>query len=235
MDRFTSSPIVAAIVGPIVTLACLLTGSAAQGAPIEFANFHLLNSNQPLSFTNNGGVSATLQALSVPIVFNYTVQSGLPTTDHPAILTINPPAIVTPAIAAGSLIDQPIHPLSYSIIETGTGKNLLTMSSANAELVGLAGALSASVSGNANGVYSSTFAAFAPSASESFNLGLATVSPSLSVGPGGFLNSFNSNIIGQFSVDSTGFTPNVPEPSTIALVATGLVLIPVWKRRKRGR
>lgn len=224
-----------AVIGLLSTTACLFATPAAQGAPIEFANFHLLNSNQPVSFTNNGGISATLQALSVPVVFNYTMQSGLPTADRSAILTINPTPTTIPAIVAGSLIDQPIHPTSFSIIEVGTGKNLLTMSSTNGELVGLSTALNASVSGTAAGVYTSNFATFAPSASESFNLGLATLSTPLTVGAGGFLSSFNSNIIGQFSVDSTGFTPNVPEPSTIAIFATGLVLFPLLRRRGRRR
>src|SRR5438046_1805939 len=80
--------------GVAALLASLWVASSALATPIEFGNFHLINASQPLSFTNNGGISATLQALNVPVVFNFTVQSGLSTVDRAATLTINPPPTV---------------------------------------------------------------------------------------------------------------------------------------------
>src|SRR5205823_13642888 len=132
-----------ALRGLAALLASLWIASSAWAAPIEFGDFHLINANQPLSFTNNGGVSAALQALNVPVVFNFTTQSGLSTVDRAATLTINPPPTVLPAIVGGSLLDQPIHPTTLSIIENGTGKNLLSMLATNGELVGISGALNA--------------------------------------------------------------------------------------------
>jgi hypothetical protein len=211
----------------------MLAGSAAQATQMEFANFHLLNANQPLSFTNNGGISGTLHALSVPVIFNFTVQSGLPTVDHTASLTINPPPTVLPAIVSGTLLDQPINPTNFSIIENGTGKNLLTMLLANGDLVGLNGGVNASLSDVNTNVFSSDFATFGAPFTQSFNLGLATISVPLSVGPGGFLNSFISNVNGQFSVDSAGFTPiNVPEPASAILFGIGLLTVAAMARRK---
>jgi hypothetical protein len=215
-----------------------MIGTVAQAALFQFADFHLINANQPLSLTNNAGTSATLQALSVPVVFNFTTQSGLSTVDRNAILTVNPAsATITPATVSGSLLDQPINPLSFSIIESGTGKNLLTMTPTSGDLVGLSNSVTGSLGGTKTNVYTSDYATFSSSANESFNLGLGTISPLLSVGPGGFLNSFVANVNGQFSADTAGFTPKIPEPASAALAGVGVLSIAVvtaLKRRRRG-
>src|SRR5262245_44942524 len=90
MHRFTRMSRSAAlrVLDPVV--APLMIGTVAQAALFQFADFHLINASQPLSLTNNAGTSATLQALNVPVVFNFTSQSTLPTLDRNAILTINP-------------------------------------------------------------------------------------------------------------------------------------------------
>jgi PEP-CTERM motif len=223
-----------ALRGAIALLACLCAASSALATPIELGNFHLLNATQPLSFTNNGGTSATLQALSVPVVFNFTAQSGLSTVDRTATLTINPPPSFLPAIVAGSLLDQPVHPTNFSIIENATGKILLSMLATNGELVGISGAQNASVSGASTSVFSSDYATFSAPFTQSFNLGLATLSAPLSIGPGGFLNSFTSNLNGQFTVDSAGFIP-VPEPTSAALFGIGVMAIAARGLRKKQR
>ncbi len=219
----------------VAFLTLMLVGTVARAAPIEFGDFHLVNATQPLTFTNNGGVSATLQATSVPVVFNFTVQSGLPTVDHAATLTISPLPTTLPAIVAGTLLDQPIHPLDLSITENGTGKNLLTMISTGGDLVGFSAGVTGSVSGMNTSVYSSDFGSFNSPASQSFNLGLATLSVPLSVGPGGFLNNFAANVNGQFSVDSGGFTPKLPEPATAALFGMGGLAVAALAASKRRR
>ena len=170
----------------------------------------------------------------MPVVFNFTTQSGLSTVDRPATLTINPPPSFLPAIIGGSLLDQPIHPTTFSIIENSTGKNLLSMTATNGELVGISGAQNASLSGASTSVFSSDYATFSAPFSQSFNLGLATLSVPLTVGPGGFLNSFTSNLNGQFTVDSAGFVP-VPEPSCAALFGIGIIAIAARGLRKKQR
>jgi hypothetical protein len=221
----------------VAFLASMLVGTAARTAPIEFGNFHLLNATRLLSFTNNGGTSGTLQALSVPVIFDFTVQSGLPTIDHAATLTINPVGTLPttlPAIVAATLLDQPIRPLDLSITENGTGKNLLTMISTGGDLVGFNGGVTASVSGMNSSVYTSDFATFNSPISQSYNLGLATLSVPLSVGPGGFLNSFTANVDGQFSFDG-GLTPKLPEPATVALFGMGALAVAALAASKRRR
>jgi hypothetical protein len=230
--------ICSAVVRASAVLVASLIGSVAQATPIQFADFHLINANQPLSFANNGGTSGTLGALSVPVVFNFTTQSGLPTTDRNATLTINPVGTIhtpTPATVSGSLFDQPINPLTFSIIENGTGKNLLSMQATSADLVGLSGSFSGSISATKTNVYTSDYAIFTPSVSESFNLGLGTLSQPLAVGAGGFLSSFAANVNGQFSCDSAGFTPVVPEPASATLLGIGLLSVTVVTALKRPR
>jgi hypothetical protein len=219
--------------GAMALLICLCAASSALATPIELGNFHLLNANQPLSFTNNV-VSATLQALSVPVVFNFTAQSGLSTVDRAATLTINPPPIASPATGSGSFLDQPIHPTTLSIIANSTGKNLLSMLATNGELVGISGAQNASLSGASTSVFTSDYATFSAPFTQSFNLGLATLSVPLSVGSGGFLSSFTSNLNGQFTVDSAGFIP-VPEPTSAALFGIGIMAIAIRGLRRKQR
>ncbi len=224
----------------VAAIALLMIGSVAYAAPIQFADFHLVNATQPFSLTNNGGTSLTVQALSVPVVFNFTSQSGLPTADHNAILTINPAgtaATTLAAIAAGSLLDQPINPLNFSILDSSTGKNLLSLSTSSGDLVGMSGGATASLSGMNSGAYTSDFATFNASATRSYNLGLGTLSAPLSLGPGGFLNSFIANVNGQFTVDSGGFRPNTPEPASIVLSGLGALVfsaLAISKRKRNG-
>jgi hypothetical protein len=222
-----------AVVRASAVLVALLIGSAAQATPFQFAGFHLINASQPLSFTNNGGTSGTLSALSVPVVFNFTTQSGLPTTDRNATLTINPVGTnptVTPAIFPGSLVDQPINPLTFSIIENGTGKNLLSMQATSADLIGLVGSFNGSISATKTNIFTSDYTAFTPSATESFNLGLGTLSQPLAAGAGGFLSNFLANVNGQFSTDSL-----VPEPASVALLGIGVLSVTVVTALKRLR
>jgi hypothetical protein len=221
-------PLAAIVVAVAVSQLC----QTAHAALVEVANLHLLNATQPLSFANNGGVSATLTAVNVPVVFNYTTQSGLSTADRSATLTINPTGTApttTPDTPAGSLHDQPINPLRFSIIENGTGKNLLSMSPTRGDITGVNNTVNASLAGTTTGVFSSDFLGFLPAANESFNFGLATINPALTTGPGGFLNSFIANINAQFSVDDASFIS--PEPSALALLALAALASPRRPRR----
>jgi hypothetical protein len=217
-----------------LTLAASLA-AAANAAPIMFATFTEPAASQGLHFTNNGGTSASFSA-STPVDFEFTAPTGLPTTDHAATLTITVgigPQAITPATTAGALIDQHLGVLStLAITENGTGLNLLTVQF-NGDILGISGSQNASISGDqltGNIVtYSSNFLTFANTPSNSFNLGLATLSPTLSVGPGGFLNSFIANIDGQFSADNVSGGGS-PEPASLGILGLGAAALLTRRR-----
>jgi hypothetical protein len=102
-------------------------------------------------------------------------------------------------------------------------------------LIGITGSPSGSLGGTKTNVYTSDYATFNTAASESFNFGLATITPTLSNGPGSFLSSFASNVNGQFSAESTGFKPNVPEPASAVLIGIGALALGVSASKRRQR
>ena len=72
--------------------------------------------------------------------------------------------------------------------------------------------------------YTSDYLNFA-SPGNSYALSLASITPALSIGPGGLLNSFTANIAGQFTGNP------VPEPAALALLACAPLVL---RRRSAG-
>jgi len=213
-----------------------------QAAPFEFADVNLLNANSPFIFTNNGGTSGSISILSAPVTFNFTSQSGLSTVDHQATMTLQissafppgTPSTFTPGSLFGPVIDQPIPNLmSLSITEIGTGANLLTMLFTG-DIVGRNGTPNASLSGADNTgqavQFSSAFGSFLQPGN-SFVLGLGTVSPVFTLGPGGFVNSFSSNVNGQFTANFS----TVPEPASSVLFGLGIAAAAIVRFRRFSR
>jgi hypothetical protein len=211
--------------------------------PFEFADVNLVDANTPFSFTNNGGTSGTISMLSAPVTFNFTTQSGLSTTDHQATMTIQisssfppgTPSTFTPGSSFGSILDQPIPNLmTMSIIENGTGLNLLTMQFTG-DIIGRANTPNGSLSGADNTgqavQFSSSLGNFMQPGN-SFVFGLGTITPSLSLGSGNFLASFTSNINGQFTGN---FTSAVPEPAASVLFGLGVAGAALFRFRRFTR
>ena len=219
--------------------ALTLSSTALQAAPIEFATFNLVTANQPFTFTNNGGTSGTLRASNVPVLFDFTSLSGLPTGDHPATLNIIGTTFTPSSFSAGNIDQRISGPATLSILENGTGKNLLTLTFTG-DVVGSNSSTTATLSGadtaGSTVVFSSDFGTFTPPGN-SYNLNLTTLRPFLSTGPGNFLNSFVSNINGSFSANFTPAAPvAVPEPGSVALLTgIGTVGAAFLRRRKQAR
>ena len=202
----------------------LAFAGAARGAPYNFAVFTDLSGTRPFSFTNNGGVSATISTGSIPVTFDFTTPTGLSTAPRAATLTLTGSSTL-PASNPGGNVDQPITSATLSITENGTGKNLLSMTFTGI-LAGIASGPNAQLSGadtNSQTVtFTSDYLTFTPPGN-SYALSLAAVTPALSIGPGGFLGSFQADITGQFTGNA------VPEPVSLSLFA----LAPLALLRRR--
>jgi len=220
--------------------------AGVQASPYQFAQFNIVNANEPFTFTNNGGTSATIGALNVPVTFNFTAATGLSTANRAAFLSVSPvggSSTVQPAVTAGSLVDQPISltdRLTLTSGMNGTGTNFLTMTFTG-DITGLLGGPGASLLGADNNpsaprivTYTSDFGTFVPpTPGNSYNLSLQDITPALAIGPGGFLSSFASNVNGQFSGNF------VPEPASVVLAGIAMIaaggLAARRKRLAKGR
>jgi hypothetical protein len=234
-------------------LLCLIgvSGGTASAAAYNFATFTETGSSQPFRFINNDGgndgviamidTSSGYPPLGLPVTFNFTAGTGLSTADHDAELLIYTPAAPSTGVPASTLsngmLDQPIDSSTLALTDSRTGKNLLSMTFISSELVGRSGSPSALVSGSEGSpapagtvypqqhvLFTSDFLTF--QGDNSFGLSLAAITPELSVGPGGFLNSFTADITGQFSGDAIA----VPDPASLSVL--GLTALTLVRRRR---
>jgi hypothetical protein len=222
MKRFIASLIVCGIL-------VLLGRGRVEAAPFQFAQFHSPSLTQAFSFTNNT-TSASIDALNVPVIFNFTAGTGLSTADHPAFLNISPvgtSSTTLPAITAASLVDQPLNNMDKLTLTSGmngTGSDYLTMTFTG-DIAGFLGGPVASLLGADNNPsnlkvvnYMSDFGTFVPATGgNSYNLAMQDISPPLVIGAGNFLGSSVSNVAGQFSGNF------VPEPASAVLLGIGAI------------
>jgi len=232
-------------VGASLALAALAIAaqSPAQAAPAPFAQFTQAQNGTPFQFSNNT-TNGTLGITSVTTPVNFNFVSGPDTSSHAATLSLtavtNAPATSTP-IAGSNFLDQAVNgagnPNSdvLTITDNATGKILLSMVFTG-DIAGFQNDSTGQLSGNtARGntvTFSSDFGTFAAGAN-SYALGLTSINPVLSIGPGGFLNSFVSSLSGSFR---SSFQPAgaVPEPASVAMFGTGLFATAVLaSQRKR--
>jgi hypothetical protein len=224
------------LLGVSSVLLAASVASVAKAAAIQFATFDAINADAPLSWTNVGGTSGVLSVVNAPIQFTFTNQSGLPSTFN-AVLNISSqgPSATVPAIPgfvdAQVLDQQVVLTVTNPAVPAGQpGNDLLTAVFSQAYLYGVDGSLGGAIADQSPTVaYYSDYLAFNNVGGNAFTLGLETLSAPISVGPGGFLNSFVSNLDGQFSAPSLG---SIPEPSSLGLLGVaGLALV----RRRTAR
>jgi hypothetical protein len=210
-------------------LAVLLGMTCSAGAAVyNFATFNETSGSRPFSFTNNTTSASLGYNSNVPVEFDFTTPTGLSTADRAGTLTISTNTSTSPATTNGPLVDELISSTTLQIIENSTGKNLLTMTFTGT-LDGPSGGPSAQITGadtNSNAVtFSSDYLTFT-TPGDSYALSLASITPVLSIGPGGFLNTFVADLSGSFSANAAP----VPEPTAIgACIVAGTLLV----RRRR--
>jgi hypothetical protein len=220
----------------------LLTISTVTIAPaqtVTFAQFIQANGTQDFVFTNNS-TSASFQTITngSPVVFTYQNVANLPSElQGPQIGHIFITASTTvPAFQVAGSPVRDVQPFNQTftiqIIRdtqaqsgTGTRRNLLTAvitpdgtaaSSLNGDNLSDAAAYTAS-SATQNVQYSSSFLGFLPSSQNNLGLSFSSVTPLLSIGAGGFLNSFTAAGTGTFASNP----PPIFNPPTAAGVTVG--------------
>ncbi len=220
----------------------LLANETAYADLSQFAQFTQVASDQPLSFTNNGGTSGSLAYNAASLVnFSFTTSSGLDTTVRTATLTLTGnPTNVPASTLGGGFLDQPLTSvMMLKLTEVGgatPGANLLTVMFTG-DIVGRGpiGSINAADTTGQVISYTSDFLTVTPPGNSDI-LSLDTISPSLSIGPGGFLNSFVANVAGQFTGNVTSINPSalVPEPSSLAMCGiAGVVGLAVARARRK--
>jgi hypothetical protein len=208
-----------------------------QAQTLTFAQFIQRNGTNDFVFTN-GGTSATFQTIAggTPVFFTYQNIAGLPaelqgpqsarlfvtaTTTTPAIQAPGDPARDIQRFS-GSFTIQIIRDTAC-FCGTGTQRNLLTAvvtpdGTTQSSIAGddLSDAVAYTASDARQTVtYTSDFLGFLPTSVDNFGLSFSSVFPLLSIGPGGFLNSFTAAGTGTFATNS----PPIYNPPTAAGVS----------------
>jgi len=216
-------------------LATLWATGAAQAAPVTFAQFTETNSSiNAFSFTNNGTLTtpptmATYTA-STGVNFFFSVD-GLPSTVIPATLTLS--ATTSTHENGVRLIDQPVDSGTLSITTPTT--NLLTATFAPGDLTGVLGSRAASLTSSTDSgsvvTFSSSLLNFSQTVSRSLSLSFTSLITTIGGGglatDGNFFSSFTASGAGTFSSEPPPLFAAVPEPTSAAMLATGLLAVPV--------
>lgn len=230
---------------------------AASAAPITFAQFHELTTGNPNLFSytehgGDGGATASLTAVSVPVSFSYVGIPGLP-----ADLSGNVAATLTlttttnqPAVSLMGVIDDQQFPTVSTLTITkdtpaaeGSGsQDVLLSMNFNGQLFATPGGSVAQLTGQTavgNSItYSSDFLSFTNSPPQDFAVSLSSWVSSGDSGPvevdsqTGFFNSATAAGVGTFDT-SVGSTTFFPEPTSLSILALGA--IPMLRRRRAAR
>ena len=218
----------------------------APSAPARaqaLADFNDISSPSPtFTATNNGGTSITLASSAQPVSFNFDssnaaiynqIATNYPSLTGSLAATVTYTAVTTtPATTSSGMITQGFNgPMIIQfLLKTPVGgkSDLLTATiSPGVNLMGSSGAGSAALLGSSNGsppltiTYTSDFFNAGAPIRESFSVALTGLSVPFTVGPGGFVNSFNASQNGSFSAFYA-----VPVPASLAMLSSGLLGLP---------
>lgn len=209
----------------LVTIFCLLTFGVVETAQAQtqtFAQFNQSTAGNNFFFTNNAGMSGTLSTLAggTPVEFTYL---GIPGLD-PQLLGNQCARIfidsstTTPATPAAppSGYTQRFQTVIIQILRcfpatvgSGARNNLLTVVATQTQPVTTGPALTGNLGTQSAGLiastpnesiqFSSDFLNFAGTTERNFALSFSSVTPPLTLGPGGFFSTFSAAGTGTFA------------------------------------
>ena len=240
--------------------AFLLTTVAAHADISTFATFTSIGSAKNVSLVNSGD-GATLYSTSTgtatgpgiaKVQFGF-LQDGLSdfVSNVVADFTLNG-TIVDPATTQGSLLYQPVFSgtmtfksttaitLTGPLFETKTfeaGSNLLTVTFKGA-IAGSRNGSTANFNGSTGAddtvLFTSDFLDFSNVTERDYANTLNAITPRLSLGANGRLNSFRATIGGSFSSDPAPIlVGTIPEPASWSLMIIGFMMLGAAVRRVR--
>lgn len=211
-------------------------GAPARAGFAQFASFTTA-SGTPFNFTNLV-TSGVLGNGANAVNFQFDPATGLSQLGYTATVSFGG-GTNAPATLVGGMIDQPLN-LNDTITFTDLNSGKILLSAVfTGDITGASGSLSPTLGSTSAAntlVYSSQFL---PSSFFSNPSGFTITLPAssgLSIGPGGFINSFASfTASGQFSTTFTLAAAPVPEPSSLAMGGVAGAIGLVLARRRHGR
>lgn len=224
---------------------------------VQFSSFFSYNGDTVYNYTNNDSLSSALGTLNansdVYFIFYtsnvpaYALKQALPSGPIHATLVRNSSSS-SPATCSntsgtvpcnnGTTVSQPIGVGSIVFYVFGTSQVLFKIDGAknniSGTIGGTTGGFSAS-SGASSFSFSSDFIDFSKTDQLDRSITLSTIvdtdtaTTGLNVNANGLLNSFTAQASGNFSAEFV----QTPEPSTLAMVFGGGLLIAIWTGRLR--
>jgi hypothetical protein len=208
---------------------------------VTFASFFTGSSNPLYTFTNHDDGTGTFISNSNSSIYFLFTPGAIPVVDQLMTLPTTPiagtlvrtsftstAAVCTPSCTGSNAVTQELGTGSVQFYD-GNNHLLLGISGSDLLINGLLGGSVASFSGSSSSssiAFSSDYISFTNATLEDRSISLNAITPSLSIGSDGLLNSFTAQASGNFGVS---FAPE-PGSGTLMLLAGSALLARIRRR-----
>jgi hypothetical protein len=222
-------------------LFCLASSQARADSVLTFASFFTSSSNPLYTFTNHDDGTGTFISNSNSSIYFLFTPGAIPVADQILTLPTTPiagtlirtsntstVAVCTPTCTGSNPVTQELGTGSVVFLDSNN-KVLLGITGSDLFINGTLGGSAASFVGSSASssiAFYSDYINFSTATVEDRSISLNAITPSLSIGPGGLLNSFTAQASGNFGVS---FTPEPGSGVLLLLGCAGLIA------RRRGR